>query len=403
MATLPQGLFGGMGTPEEMQRQLTEQKALQFANMTPQQQTSYNIYKNTGNLGRGLAGAFGVDVQDPAIKRATMLRQMASQFDTNSVEGLKQMAQALQSTDPELGFQVMQRAQAMELAQAKTLTQEAQAAKSLAEQGKILRGEAKDEQLRAELASLPPEADDKAVESIVRKYGKPDDIFKTLERRSTAEANRIAKAELEREKAEQRELEKQRDRDFKQQLVAMTAAAKSSMTGVQRELAEQRLADLKSKQTDKEEKKEAAKQFAINHANKVVEDVTAAKSLVSGTTSGLVGKGSSFVPGTDAYNLNQRLLTIKANLGFDRLQQMRDASPTGGALGQVAVQELQALQATVGSLELGQTKQELQKNLDKIELHYNNWLSTVGGTPTKPPAAATPAPAAAGWSIKPKS
>ena len=403
MATLPQGLFGGMGTPEEMQRQLTEQKALQFATMTPQQQTSYNIYKNTGNLGRGLAGAFGVDVQDPAIKRATMLRQMASQFDTNSVEGLKQMAQALQSTDPELGFQVMQRAQAMELAQAKTLTQEAQAAKSLAEQGKILRGEAKDEQLRAELASLPPEADDKAVESIVRKYGKPDDIFKTLERRSTAEANRIAKAELEREKAEQRELEKQRDRDFKQQLVAMTAAAKSSMTGVQRELAEQRLADLKSKQTDKEEKKEAAKQFAINHANKVVEDVTAAKSLVSGTTSGLVGKGSSFVPGTDAYNLNQRLLTIKANLGFDRLQQMRDASPTGGALGQVAVQELQALQATVGSLELGQTKQELQKNLDKIELHYNNWLSTVGGTPTKPPAAATPAPAAAGWSIKPKS
>jgi hypothetical protein len=403
MATLPQGLFGGMGTPEEMQRQLTEQKALQFANMTPQQQTSYNIYKNTGNLGRGLAGAFGVDVQDPAIKRATMLRQMASQFDTNTPEGLRQMAQALQSTDPELGFQVMQRAQAMELAQAKTLTQEAQAAKSLAEQGKILRGEAKDEQLRAELASLPPEADDKTVESIVRKYGKPDDIFKTLERRSTAEANRIAKAELEREKSEQRAIEKQRDQDFKQQLAAMSASSKSAMTSVQRELAEQRLADLKSKQTDKEEKKEAAKQFAINHANKVVEDVTAAKSLVSGTTSGLVGKGSSFVPGTDAYNLNQRLLTIKANLGFDRLQQMRDASPTGGALGQVAVQELQALQATVGSLELGQTKQELQKNLDKIELHYNNWLSTVGGTPTKPPAAATPAPAAAGWSIKPKS
>jgi hypothetical protein len=400
-----QGLFGGMGTPEEMQRQLVEQKATQFAGMSPQQQMSYNIYKSTGNLGRGLAGAFGVDVQDPAIKRATMLRQMASQFDTNTPEGLKQMAQALQGTDPELGFQVMQRAQAMELEQAKTktqaaqtLTQEAQAAKYLAEEGKILRGEAKDEQLRAELASLPPEADDKAVESIVRKYGKPDDIFKTLERKSTAEANRIAKAELEREKAEQREIEKQRDRDFKQQMAAISASARSSMTSVQRELAEQRLSDLKSKQTDKEEKKEASKQFAINHANKVIDDVTAAKSLVSGTTTGLVGAGSSFVPGTDAYNLKQRLLTIKANLGFDRLQQMRDASPTGGALGQVAVQELQALQATVGSLELGQTRQELQQNLDKIELHYNNWLNTVGGTPTKPPA-----PAAAGWSIKPKS
>lgn len=120
MATAPQmGLFGGMGTPEEMQRQLTEQRAAQFATMSPQQQTSYNIFKNTSNLGRGLAGAMGVDVQDPAIKRATMLRQLASQYDTNTPEGLRQMAQALQGTDPELGFQVMQRAQALELAQAK--------------------------------------------------------------------------------------------------------------------------------------------------------------------------------------------------------------------------------------------------------------------------------------------
>ena len=109
-----QGLFGGMGTPEEMQNQLAEQKAMQFAAMSPQQQTSYNIYKNTSNLGRGLAGAMGVDVQDPAVRRATMLRQMASQFDTNTPEGLRQMAQAVQGTDPELGFQIMQRAQAME-------------------------------------------------------------------------------------------------------------------------------------------------------------------------------------------------------------------------------------------------------------------------------------------------
>jgi hypothetical protein len=412
MATLPQGLFGGMGTPEEMQRQMTEQKAMQFATMTPQQQTSYNIYKNTGNLGRGLAGAFGVDVQDPSIKRATMLRQMASQYDTNTPEGLKQMAQALQSTDPELGFQVMQRAQAMELEKAKTLTQEAQAGKALAEQGKILRGEAKDEQLRAELASLPAEATDKAVEDIVRKYGKPDDIFKTLERKSTAEANRIAKADLEREKAEQRAIEKQRDQEFKQQLAAISASSKSALTGVQKELAEQRLADLKSKQSDKEDKKEEAKKAAVNHATKVINDVQSAQGLVTGVTTGVVGKGSSFVPGTTAYDLQQRLVTLKANLGFDRLQQMRDASPTGGALGQVAVQELQALQATVGSLELGQSKAELQKNLNKIENHYSNWVRTTQGLQplsldeflkSKQPQTGAPAATQSGWSIKPKS
>jgi hypothetical protein len=414
-----QGLFGGMGTPEEMQRQLVEQRATQFANMSPQQQTSYNIFKNTGNLGRGLASAFGVDVQDPAVRQATMLRQLASQFDTNTPEGLKQMAQALQSTNPELGLQVMQRAQAMELEQAKTLTQkaqtltqEAQAAKYLAEQGKILSGEAKDEQLRAELAALPPDADDKAVENIVRKYGKPDDMFKTLERRSTAEANRIAKAELEREKAEQRAIEKQRDQEFKQQMAAFSASSRSALTGVQRELAEQRLADLRSKQTDKEDKKEEAKKAAVNHASKVISDVQSAEGLVTGMTTGVVGKGSSFVPGTTAYDLQQRLVTLKANLGFDRLQQMRDASPTGGALGQVAVQELQALQATVGSLELGQSKAELQKNLNKIENHYSNWVRTTQGLQplsldeflkSKQPQTGAPAAAPSGWSIKPKS
>ncbi len=264
----------------------------------------------------------------------------------------------------------------------------------------------------AELASLPPEANDKAVEDIVRKYGKPDDIFKTLERKSTAEANRIAKADLEREKAEQRAIEKQRDQEFKQQLAAISASSKSALTGVQKELAEQRLADLKSKQSDKEDKKEEAKKAAVNHATKVINDVQSAQGLVTGVTTGVVGKGSSFVPGTTAYDLQQRLVTLKANLGFDRLQQMRDASPTGGALGQVAVQELQALQATVGSLELGQSKAELQKNLNKIENHYSNWVRTTQGLQplsldeflkSKQPQTGAPAATQSGWSIKPKS
>lgn len=114
-----QGLFGGVGTPDEMQQQAVEQQARQFASMSPQQQMSYNIFKNTRNLGRGLAGVMGVDVQDPAIRRATMLRQLAAQYDTSTPEGLRQMASALQGTDPELGYQIMQRAQALELSQAK--------------------------------------------------------------------------------------------------------------------------------------------------------------------------------------------------------------------------------------------------------------------------------------------
>ena len=125
MATLPQGLFGGMGTPEEMQRQMTEQKALQFAQMTPQQQTSYNIYKNTGNLGRGLAGAMGVDVQDPLVRQATTLRQMASQFNTGTAAGMREYAQAISSIDPETANRAMMMADEMELTQAKIGSEQA--------------------------------------------------------------------------------------------------------------------------------------------------------------------------------------------------------------------------------------------------------------------------------------
>ena len=83
------------------------------------------------------------------------------------------------------------------------------------------------------------------------------------------------------------------------------------------------------------------------------------------------------LPGTPAYDLAQSLTTVKANLGFDRLQQMRDASPTGGALGQVAIQELVALQASVASLDQGQSGTQIKANLDRVRQHYENWKRVV--------------------------
>jgi len=308
-------------------------------------------------------------------------------------------------------MQVAAKAQDLRLQSAKVATQQAQTAKLAAEEGKLTSANLREEQLRQALAGLPPEATDKDVEAVVRQYGNPDRIFATLERRQQAEANRQAKADLEREKAERAAAEKERDREFKQQLAMLTAAQRSAMTDIQRELAQARLDDLKAKQAEKTDKKAAAQDAAVAHASKVITDVADAKSLVSGLTTGLTGKAQSYVPGTDAYNLNQRLLTIKANLGFDRLQQMRDASPTGGALGQVAVQELNALQATVGSLELGQSREELAKNLNKIDFHYKNWIRATRGEPPlsqqeaakEPAAAAKPAQGGGNWSIRPVS
>lgn len=75
--------------------------------------------------------------------------------------------------------------------------------------------------------------------------------------------------------------------------------------------------------------------------------------------------------GTNAANLQQLTETIRGNIGFDRLQRMREESPTGGALGQVAVQELNMLQATLGSLSNSQSKEQFLRNLKRVKEQYD--------------------------------
>jgi hypothetical protein len=85
------------------------------------------------------------------------------------------------------------------------------------------------------------------------------------------------------------------------------------------------------------------------------------------TATGVMGGVTKNVWGTPGFNLKERLKPIRANLGFDKLQNLRDNSPTGGALGQVAVQELDMLQSTYASLEQAQTKEQFIAALDEIQ------------------------------------
>jgi hypothetical protein len=97
------------------------------------------------------------------------------------------------------------------------------------------------------------------------------------------------------------------------------------------------------------------------------------------TTAGPLGAIGRNIPGTGAYNLNKTIDAIRSNIGFAELQAMREASPTGGALGQVAVQELNMLQSVLGSLDTAQSPQQLEKSLYAIEKHYQGWKRAVKG------------------------
>ena len=112
-------------SPQEMQSQLLNQRAAQFAQMDPNEQLGMMAYKAGSGVGTGLAGAFGVDVQDPMIRRATKLRELAGQYNTNTAAGLRQMADALRTQDPDMALQLSQRAAAMDLEAAKLQSEQA--------------------------------------------------------------------------------------------------------------------------------------------------------------------------------------------------------------------------------------------------------------------------------------
>jgi len=105
----------------------------------------------------------------------------------------------------------------------------------------------------------------------------------------------------------------------------------------------------------------------IDKAIKVIDENSNSYLPVTGAGSYLSG-----LPGTDAHAAESALATVKANLGFDKLQQMRDNSPTGAALGPVSDFENKLLQSVLGNVELGQQEANLKENLLYIKNLYSN-------------------------------
>jgi hypothetical protein len=102
-------------------------------------------------------------------------------------------------------------------------------------------------------------------------------------------------------------------------------------------------------------------------------DVKKAIGLVKPETTGALASAKDlpfFGQSTESGRLANALATIKANVGFDNLQTMRDNSPTGGALGAVTEKEIAFLQAMQGSLEQSQTAADLKANLQRLDQFF---------------------------------
>lgn len=72
------------------------------------------------------------------------------------------------------------------------------------------------------------------------------------------------------------------------------------------------------------------------------------------------------IPGGDSADAEAKLNTLKSQVGFGVLQDMRNNSKTGGALGAISDKEHPLLQANLGAIEKAQSKEQLQRSLDDI-------------------------------------
>lgn len=111
----------------------------------------------------------------------------------------------------------------------------------------------------------------------------------------------------------------------------------------------------------------------------VSEDIGRALELVESDptfTTGVLGSVLANLGGTPANRVRNFIQTVKSNVAFDRLQAMRDSSPTGGALGAVTAPELALLEAAIGSLEQSNNADDLAYNLKRVNKMY---MDTIHG------------------------
>lgn len=119
--------------------------------------------------------------------------------------------------------------------------------------------------------------------------------------------------------------------------------------------------------------------YQMQTAQRVIDSVDSIMNQVNWTTTGLVGGLTSIIAGSPAYDLKAAIKQLQANIGFNELQSMRNASPTGGALGQVSERELDLLSSVLGNLDISQSTNQLRTKLGEIKTHFDNWKMTLDG------------------------
>jgi hypothetical protein len=135
------------------------------------------------------------------------------------------------------------------------------------------------------------------------------------------------------------------------------------------------------------EKAKGRKEQQSRAGGTVVQDLQRALNIVQSKPSA-TGRSASAILGlpeiaraeTDVQAAKGFVESALSNVGLDTLQQMRENSPTGGALGQVPIQQQQRLEQVLGSLDLTQRKEVVEDNIKRV---INIYMDIIHGSPVQ--------------------
>lgn len=96
-------------------------------------------------------------------------------------------------------------------------------------------------------------------------------------------------------------------------------------------------------------------------------------------TVGAIGYYTQWIPNTDSFRMAAEIDELKANIFANELTAMREASKTGGAVGNVSDREGARLESALGALRIGMGQEAFLKNLQEVEDSVKSWTETMAG------------------------
>jgi hypothetical protein len=364
----------------EQQRRSALNEGIALAQLDPASRGAAMTYAGARGLGGAIAGAMGV--QDPQLQMISVRQQIMSQLDQSDPESMLKGAQMLaQAGDQQGAMALAQYARQAQSDVAQTKQRLAATLSSEATAAKTQLSIDQEKQLRDELSALGPNATQDQILGVITKYGSPDRVLAALTaaesrreatqaRTATSEAANQAKIDAALTAADAKIEAARVQGATALQIAKLQTDTKRDIAQLVNSLKESASAELLTpKEKQKREASYPQATSAIssfeNKADSFVKDIE--KLRDSPGLSEITGFAAGRIPGVTANGRAAQALydKIVAKGGFQALQDLRDASKTGGALGNVSNQEGKQLTASFAAIDRRQDAKDVKAALDQ--------------------------------------